>query len=135
MGHRFGEIHIFAAANLEHRVSRDDVFFERGEGNGWLDGGARNRAVRIGHLLVDDGEDAAGGRLDGHDGAIVFAERVNGSGTDNWIVKIGDVAERGIDGFFARDITMARGANTRLCSGGSASRRNGRRKHTTSGEE
>ena len=135
MGHRFGQIHVFAAADFEHRVARNHVFFERGESDGRLDGGARNRAGGISHFLVDDGEDAAGGRLDCHDGPIVFAKRINGGSADNRIVKIGDIAERGIDSFFARHITMARGANTRLCSGSSAGRRNRRRKHTTSGED
>ena len=61
MGHRFGQIHVFAAADFEHRVARDDIFFERGESDGRLDGGARNRAGGISHFLIDDGEDAAGG--------------------------------------------------------------------------
>src|ERR1700732_1366578 len=108
MSHRFGQVHIPAAAYLEHGIACDYVFFQGGEGDGWLDGGARNRAGRIGHFLIDDSEDAAGIRIHGDNRTVEVAERFDGGAADEWIVKIGNVTQCGVDGFFAREEPMTR---------------------------
>src|SRR5260370_7596291 len=64
VGHGFRQIHVLAAANLKHSVPSDDVFFERGDRDCWLDSVAGNVAVTECDFLVDDGQDAAGVGID-----------------------------------------------------------------------
>ena len=90
MRQRFGQIHVFAAADLQHSVVGDDVFFERGDGNRGLDGGARNVAVAEGDLLIHDGQNSAGIWIDGDDGTIVTAQRFDSGLADDGIVVMWD---------------------------------------------
>jgi len=54
MSHRFGQIHVFAAATLS-MVSRVMTFSSRAaEGDGGLDGGAGNIAGTESDFLIDD---------------------------------------------------------------------------------
>src|SRR5712692_90211 len=96
MGHGFGQIHVLAAADLEHGVAGDDVFFESGERDGGLDGGARNVAVTESNFLIDDGEDTAGVGIHGDNSTVVAAQGVDRGGAHDGIVKGGDVRERGV---------------------------------------
>src|SRR5437879_3948325 len=96
MRHRFRQIHVFAAAHFEHGVARNYVFFEGGEGDGGLDGGAGNIARTESNFLIDHGEDAAGVGIDGDYGAVVAAQAFDSSGANNGIVKRADIGERGI---------------------------------------
>src|ERR1700675_2328180 len=96
MGHGFGKVHVLAMADLEHGVASDYVFFESGEGDGRLDGGARNVAVAESDFLIDDGKDAAGVGIDGHDGAVVAAQTFHRSLANNGIVKSTDVGKSGV---------------------------------------
>src|SRR6266849_5922849 len=91
----FGEIHVLAAADFEHGVAGDYIFFESGDGDGGLDGGARDVAVAKRNFLIYNREDAAGIGIDGDDGAVVAAESINHRFAHDGIIK-GDVigAER-----------------------------------------
>src|SRR5882762_7920758 len=80
MRHRFGQIHVFAAAHFEHGVASDDIFFQGGEGDGGLDGGAGNIAGTESDFLIDHGEDATGVGIDGDYGAVVAAQAFDSSG-------------------------------------------------------
>ena len=124
---RFGEVHVASAAilNAEHGVAGDDVFFEGGDCDGRLDRGARDEAIAECDFLIDDGEDAAGVRIHGNDGAVVAAEAFDGGFADDGIVECADVSERGIGE--SGDAAETRGGvmNGRLAGGG-ASRRSGR---------
>ena len=95
---RLGEVHVAGAAilNAEHGVARDDVFFEGGDCDGRLDRGARDEAIAECDFLIDDGEDAAGVRIHGNDGAVVAAEAFDGGFANDGIVEGADVSERGI---------------------------------------
>ena len=53
MGHRVGEIHVLPAADFEHGVACDYVFFECSESNRGLDGGAWNRTIGVSKPLID----------------------------------------------------------------------------------
>src|SRR5882762_8713136 len=79
MSHRFGQIHVFAAAHFEHGVASDDIFFQGGEGDGGLDGGAGNIAGTESDFLIDDSEDAAGVGIDGDYGAVVATKAFDSS--------------------------------------------------------
>ena len=135
MRHRVGEIHVLAAADFEHGVARNYVFFQRCKSNRRLDGGAWNRAIGVSKLLIDDGEDAAGVGIDGDDGTVVTAKSFDGGCANDGIVVGGNVSQRGINALFAWNVTMvARGSRgTRLCGGrGSFGRR---RANATGGKE
>src|SRR5712675_705301 len=96
MSHRFGQIHVFAAAHFEHGVASDDIFFQGGEGDGGLDGGAGNIAGTESNFLIDDSEDAAGVGVDGDYGAVVAAKAFDSGGANDGIVKGADIGEGGI---------------------------------------
>ena len=70
----------------------DEALFEGGEGDGELDGGAGLGAGGEGELLVDHGEDAAAGGVDGEGGAVHVAEGFNGGGANDWVFPGGDVS-------------------------------------------
>ena len=69
--HRLRQVHIFAAADSQHRVGRDHIFLQRRERDGRLDGRAWNVAVTERKFLIDDRQDAAGVRIHRNDRAVV----------------------------------------------------------------
>src|SRR5713101_5241289 len=92
VGHGVGQIHVLAAADFQHSVACDYIFFERGKSDGGLDGGARNRAVRVCKLLIDYGENAPGVGIDSDDRTVVTAKSFNGSGANDRVIVSGDIA-------------------------------------------
>src|SRR6266851_67322 len=120
MGHGFGQIHVLAAADLEHGVAGDDIFFERGKRDGGLDGGARNVAVTESNFLIDDGEDAAGVGIHGDNSTVVAAQGVDRGGAHDGIVKGSNVRERGIGE--GRDAAKTRDVMQRSSAPGSGGR-------------
>src|SRR5579872_2867915 len=87
-----GEIHAVVRAERDRSVFRDQAFAETSQRNRELDGRAGLCAAGERKLLVDHGEDASAGRLDGYNRAIHIAEGVNGSATNNGIFTSRDVA-------------------------------------------
>src|SRR5712664_3002627 len=96
MSHRFRQIHVLAAADFEHGVASYDIFFQGGECDGGLDGGAGNIAGTESNFLVDHGEDAAGVGINRDYGAIETAQAFNSGSANDGIVKSADIGERGI---------------------------------------
>ena len=96
MRHRFGEVHVAAAAHFEHRVASDRAFLQAGESDDRLDRRARLEAGGECHLLIDDCEDAAGGWIHRDDRAVRMAQRVDRHLADDCIVVAGGVKFRGI---------------------------------------
>src|SRR5262245_63168767 len=92
VGHRVGQVHVFAATDFEHGVAGDDAFFKRSKSDRWLDGGARNRAVGVSKLLIDDGKNAAGVGIDRDYGTVVAAKSFDSSCANDGIIVAGDVA-------------------------------------------
>src|SRR5258706_1871816 len=111
MRHRFRQIHVLAAAHLEHSVASNDIFFEGSESDGGLNGGAWNIAVAESNLLIDDGENTAGVGINGYDRAVVAAKPFHGGGANNGIVKGADIGERGVSE--SRDAAKTRDAMQR----------------------
>src|SRR5579863_8648712 len=96
VSHGLGEVHVLAAADLEHGFAGNDVFLEGGDGDGRLDRGARNVAVTKCNFLIDYRKNSAGVGIDGDDGAVVAAESLDGGFADDGVVKGGDVGARGV---------------------------------------
>src|ERR1700685_730500 len=123
---RFGEIHVASVAivNAEHCVARDDICVEGGDCDGRLDRGARDEAIAECDLLIHDGEDAAGIRIHGNDGAVVATETFDSGFANDGIVERTDVSERGIGE--SRDTADTRRGvmNGRFAGGGWWSSRN-----------
>src|SRR5207245_3786614 len=80
-----------------HSVARDHAFFQRGQRDRGLDCRARDETVRKGQLLVHYGKDAAGVGINGHYGAVIVPQRLDGSLANDWVVTISDSSAGGID--------------------------------------
>ena len=84
--HRFRQVHVLAAPNLEHSVTGDDIFFQGGKCDGRLDRGARNVAFAKGNFLIHNREDASGVRIYSDHRPIVTAESGDRSCANNGII-------------------------------------------------
>src|SRR5258706_15757482 len=122
-------------ADLKHGVASDNVFFESGKCDGGLDGGARNGAVGVSELLIDDGEDASGVWIDGDNRTVVTAKSFDGSSTHDGIVVGANVAEGWINSLFARGAMTRRAQRLDGSFGEAWSSFDGKRAGETGGEE
>src|SRR4029077_465520 len=110
VGHGVGQVHILAAADFQHRVARDYIFFERGKSDGGLDGGARNGAVGVYEFLIDDGKNTPGVGIDGNHRTVVTAKSFDGGGANDGVIVAGDVAQSRVNALFA-NVMMTRRAS------------------------
>ena len=72
-----GEIHAAAAPERDFRFLVDHTFAQRRQSHGKFDGRAGLRTARKRELLVDHGEDASAGRLDGDHSAVHVAQGID----------------------------------------------------------
>ena len=92
VGQSLGEVEVITAAEVHRSVFVDDAFVEGGEGNGELNSGAGLGAAGERELLVDHGENAAIGRIDGDDGAVHVAEGIHSGLANDGILTGGNVS-------------------------------------------
>src|SRR5579883_1543842 len=89
---RSSQIHAIAATKVNRSVFCDDAFTQRGKCDRKFNSRAGLCAGRKRELLVHHGENASAGGLDGDNGSVHIAKRVNRSLTDNWVFTSGDIA-------------------------------------------
>src|SRR5689334_12733397 len=89
---RFRESHVRTAAEADGLFTGNDFFIQPGKSNSNLDGGAGLRAFTERELLVDHGQDASAGGIDGNDCAVHVAQGLNGSLAHDGIFTFNDVA-------------------------------------------
>src|ERR1051326_1404040 len=89
---RFSKRHVRAAAKRDLFLPGNNFFTQTGQRHGDLDCGARLRAFTERQLLVDHGKNASAGGINGDNGAVHVAQRINGGLAHNGIFTFNNVA-------------------------------------------
>src|ERR1700739_3233973 len=87
-----GQAHVCASTQRDGFFTGNYFFTQAGQRHRDLDGGARLRALTQRQLLVDHGKNASAGGINGNDGAIHVAKRIDSGLAHDGIFALNDVA-------------------------------------------
>ncbi len=92
MRQRLRKSHVCASAERDGFFTGNNFFTQPGQRHGDLDSGAGLRAFTERQLLVDHGKNASAGGINGDDGTVHIAQRINSGLAHNGIFTFNDVA-------------------------------------------